>query len=138
MPTIKRKVEMNLPELIEWGWKNIEQVERKEFKSNVRDSFGNYSTVQFSVDGYGFKTDGVSHKDTFTIEIEEPITKDTKLFLISRCIGEFGNVIYLYDRTTINSRLKNLPKDCKITHLYIENEDNELQLIWTKEKGLVE
>ncbi|QQV88430.1 hypothetical protein [Staphylococcus phage ZCSS1] len=64
----------------------------------------------------------------------EEITEDTKLVLVSRCIGKLGNVSYLYDRTTINSRLKNLPKDCKITHIYIENEDKDLVLIWKNGK----
>lgn len=136
MPTIKRKVEMNLPQLIEWATSN-----------NITNTFAELKNQYPIRQGIRIHNDGrlcliemdyLSKNDTFTVEIEEPITKDTKLFLISRCIGEFGNVIYLYDRTTINSRLKNLPKDCKITHLYIENEDNELQLIWTKEKGLVE
>ena len=134
MPTIKRKVEMNLPQLIEWGFKN--DVTNTWYRaSNVEEYI---SEVFFDATGLPQFSNTVNKNDTFTVEIEEEITEDTKLFLISRCIGEFGNVIYLYDRTTINSRLKNLPKDCKITHLYIENEDNELQLIWTKEKGLVD
>ncbi len=126
---IKTKKEMNLPELIEWGFKN-------DIKNAVYNSKNGLS-ANFSFDGKAVIGYAFSKDDTFTVEVEEKITEDTKLFLISRCIGEFGNVIYLYDRTTINSRLKNLPKDCKITHLYIENEDNELQLIWTKEKGLL-
>lgn len=136
MPTIKTKKEMNLSQLIEWATSN-----------NITNTFAELKNQYPIRQGIRIHNDGrlcliemdyLSKNDTFTVEIEEPITKDAKLFLISRCIGEFGNVIYLYDRTTINSRLKNLPKDCKITHLYIENEDNELQLIWTKEKGLVD
>ncbi|WQJ75267.1 hypothetical protein P3U44_07030 [Mammaliicoccus sciuri] len=130
MPTIKTKKEMNLPELIEWGFK------QKELPPLFYgDKEG--SLVQFTPGGWVNIT-AIEPTDTFTVEVEEEITEDTKLFLISRCIGEFGNVSYLCDITTINSRLKNLPKDCKITHFYIENEENELQLIWTKEKGLVE
>ena len=49
MPTIKTKKEMNLPQLIEWGWDNKDKVQGKNFKSNVKDVFGNYSIVQFSV-----------------------------------------------------------------------------------------
>ena len=128
---IKTKKEMNLPELIDWAGKN--KVMNQIFRADKQ-----LMNVQF--DNHGdFKTYGFTGIDTiFTIEVEEEITEDTKLFLVSRCIGEFGSVHYLYDTTTINSRLKNLPKDCKITHFYIENKDKELVLIWTKEKGLVE
>lgn len=135
MPTIKTKKEMNLPQLIEWGWKNIEQVERKEFKSNIIDSFGNYSTVQFSVDGYGFKTDGVSHKDTFTVEIEELITEDTKLeeiFLIT------NNSIYsekCYNYSINDVLTDNEGYYEEIAMLILEPEP---LIIWTKEKGMVE
>lgn len=130
MPTIKTKKEMNLPQLIEWGWENIEQVRGKDFKSSVRDSFGNYSIVQFSVDGYGFKTDSVSHKDTFAVEIEEPITEDTeipKLYMrhnndhIDEC---YGMSISKFDKSRVKA-------------FYVPNDDLTMTLIWTKEKGLV-
>lgn len=128
MPTIKRKVEMNLPKFIAWAIDNNVTgsfyANNRVYAKRIRFEFGRIVSTQGEL----------GSNETFTVEVEEPITEDTKLFLISRCIGEFGNVIYLYDRTTINSRLKNLPKDCKITHLYIENEDNELQLIWKNGK----
>ncbi|MGY0683189.1 hypothetical protein ACW7DJ_00760 [Mammaliicoccus sciuri] len=135
MPTIKTKKEMNLPQLIEWGWKNIEQVERKEFKSNIRDSFGNYSTVQFSVDGYGFKTDGVSHKDTFTVEIEEPITEDSKLeeiFLITNN-SIYSEKCYNYSINDVLTNNEGYYEE--IAMLILEPEP---LIIWTKEKGMVE
>ena len=94
MPTIKRKVEMNLPQLIEWGWKNINKVQSEIFISNVSDFFGNYSTVHFSVDGYCFKTDSVSHKDTFTVEVEEPVTKNT---VIPKLLTTFKKTYLKYD-----------------------------------------
>lgn len=134
MPTIKIKKEMNLPELIEWGWKNKKQIERKEFKSNVRDSFGNYSTVQFSVDGYGFKTDGVSHKDIFTVEIEEPITEDTEI----KGLVELGNDGHGADFFQCNGSSINEQKDFDSEAFYILNDDKTMTLIWTQEKGLVE
>ena len=131
MVKIKTKKEMNLPQLIEWGWKNIEKVEGKEFKSNVGDSFGNHSTVQFSVDGYGVKTEGVSHKDTFTVEIEETVTENT---VIPKML-----TIY-YDSAAHTQKNKNLNFLIKnnLKSAYIMNDDLTLTLIWTKENGLVD
>ena len=139
MPTIKTKKEMNLPELIEWGWMNIEQIERKEFKSNVRDSFGNYSTVQFSVDGYGFKTDGVSHKDTFTVEVEEEITGDTvipKIAELNLCGYDQHEELFVNENKSIKQLLSE--EETNNVAFYIMNDDLTMTLIWTKEKGLVE
>lgn len=146
MPTIKTKKEMNLPELIEWGWKNIEQVEGKEFKSNVRDSFGKYSTVYFSVDGYGFKTDGISHKDTFTVETEEEITEDTVLdavVIVRKQISPYDREsthVCRKGNVSVNQVLSLQPNNSRFVYLEIHLMKNDRidQLIWTKEKGLVE
>lgn len=129
MPTIKTKKEMNLPELIEWA-----------IKKDIKDEkFYSKNGCHISIDyrGHVFLWD-IRLNEIFTVEVEEEITEDTKLFLISRYIGEMGSVSYLYDMTSISERLKYLPVDCEITHFYIENENKELVLIWTREKGLVE
>lgn len=114
------------------GLENLEQVRGKDFKSNVIDVFNHHSSlVQFSVDGYGFKTDGVSYKDTFTVEVEEPITEDT---VIPKML-----VIYYKNAShiQINKNLNFLIKD-NLKSVYIMNDDKTMTLIWTKEKGLVE
>ncbi|QYC50927.1 hypothetical protein NHYGZSKF_CDS0021 [Staphylococcus phage PG-2021_15] len=125
MPTIKTKKEMNLPELIEWITEN--NITYGQYMPKLAEN-----TRFIAVNGYGEMRiyEFIRPDDVFTVEVEEEITEDTKLVLVSRCIGKLGNVSYMYDRTTINSRLKNLPKDCKITHIYIENEDKDLVLIW--------
>lgn len=131
---IKTKKEMNLPELIEWGWKNIEQVRGKVFKSHIKDMFGDYSTVQFSVDGYGFKTDRVSYNATFTVEVEEEITEDTAIHKLVELSdkGLLGRTIL-----NINSSI-NLAKTDKSVAFYILNDDLTMTLIWTRENGLVD
>lgn len=128
MPTIKRKVEMNLPQLIEWGWDNVDKVEGKNFKSNVKDVFGNYSIVQFSVDGYGFKTDGVAHKDTFTVEVEEKITEDT---VIPKILVKtnYDHTAREYCNSKINQFLSQYYKA-----FYIVNDDETMDLIWKNGK----
>ena len=140
MPTIKTKKEMNLPELIEWGWKNTDKVQGKNFKSNVKDVFGNYSIVQFSVDSYGFKTDQVTRKDSFTVEIEEQITEDTvfdNLIEINELIdfkkeGLLGGV-RLYKNSSINQ----VENDKSVAY-YIMNDDLEMTLVWKRKEGIVE
>lgn len=123
MPTINKIVRMNLTELTDWIWKN--NIKDKKFISEYVNSIVYVSKSGKISTGYN-----IGKTDTFKVEVEVEITKDTKLVLVSRCIGKLGNVSYLYDRTTINNRLKNLQKDCKITHFYIENEDKDLVLIW--------
>ncbi|MEJ7440058.1 hypothetical protein WL735_10250 [Staphylococcus hominis] len=72
MVKIKRKVEMTLPELIEWAWKN--GVKEKAFYSNVDGGSVYFDMVQ---------TVSVEHSigkdETFTVEVEEEITEETKL-----------------------------------------------------------
>lgn len=131
MVKIKQKKTMNLPQLIEWAWENIDKVQGEIFISNVSDFFGNYSTVQFLVDGYGFKTDGVSHNDTFTVEVEEEITEDTK---ISKLVHYSA---YGFKGTKNDTSINDVKDDVSIA-FYIMSNDRTMTLIWTKENGLVE
>lgn len=71
MVKIKRKVEMILPELIEWGFK---QKELLPFFYGSREG----SFVQFTPDGWVNIT-GIESTDTFTVEVEKEITEETKL-----------------------------------------------------------
>ena len=130
MVTIKTKKEMNLPELIEWAWKN--GIKKRSFISNCGKVTANFEDMgQFITDHY------VSSDVTFTVEIEEPITEDTVFDkLISRYVFLSSKPSYAH---SINTSIKEVIEYRKVaTHIYLENEDNELQLIWTKEKGLVE
>nr|WP_263313634.1 hypothetical protein [Mammaliicoccus sp. Marseille-Q6498] len=132
MPKIKITKKLNLPQLIEWAWDNADKVQSESFISNVGDISGNYSTVHFTVDGCGFRTDGVTNKDTFTVEVEEGITEDTKLYLIERYISSYENLKYRYiphQNKSINSILENNQPHIKATHFYTEVND-ELVLIW--------
>ncbi|MGX0474231.1 uncharacterized protein YkuJ [Staphylococcus hominis] len=72
MVKIKREVEMTLPELIEWAWKN--GVNKRTFTSS------NNTSVSFSKYGGFVSTIKYVFKDeTFTVEVEEEITEDTKI-----------------------------------------------------------
>lgn len=124
---IKTKKQLNLPQFIEWAWENLDKVQSESFISNVSDIFGNYSTVHFSVDGYGFRTDGVANDDTFTVEVEEEITEDTE-FKELICLGvdgkycSYGNLCVL-----------DFDKD-RVRAIYIPNDDLTMTLIWRNGK----
>jgi len=71
MTKIKKKVEMTLTELIEWGFK---QKELLPFFYGSREG----SFVQFTPDGWVNIT-GIESTDTFTVEVEKEITQETVL-----------------------------------------------------------
>ena len=116
---IKRKVEMNLPQLIEWllksGYRNYTA------NSNMGSivTLSRYGAIQFSL-GTFFP------EETFTIEVEEEITEDTefeKLYyttILSRIVES--------SCTTIQSSLKHIAVEP--IAFYILNDDLTLTLIW--------
>lgn len=123
---IKTKKEMNLPELIEWGWEN--GIEKRSFKSNDGKVIANFEDM-----GHFITDNFVSSDVTFTVEVEEPVTENTVFDkLISRYVFLSSKPSYAY---AINVSIKEVIEDRKkATHIYFENEDNELQLIWRNGK----
>ena len=77
MVKIKRKVEMTLPELIEWGFKN--GIKNRKFVRNRNQRY--FKPVVFNSCGYAEFNDDFSYspEDTFTVEVEEELTEDTKI-----------------------------------------------------------
>ncbi|MBF0793783.1 hypothetical protein [Mammaliicoccus lentus] len=123
MPTIKRKVEMNLPQLIEWIIENdttYEQYEPMLVKG-----------LRFvAVDGYGdIRIHGfVRQDDTFTVEIEEEITEDT---VIPKILVKtnYDHTAREYCNSKINQFLSQYYKA-----FYIVNDDETMDLIWKNGK----
>lgn len=78
MAKIKRKVEMTLPELIEWGFKN--NIKNRKFVRNRNQRY--FKPVVFNSCGYAEFNDDFSYspEDTFTVEIEEEITEETQIY----------------------------------------------------------
>lgn len=126
MVKIKRKVKMTLSELIDWGFKN--NITNKEFFSNLFEK----KSVKFNLSGYIKFSDSYVYlpEDTFTVEIEEEITEDTKIQRLSQY------TTYGFRTTKLNSSIKE-EKDEESLAFYIMNDDREMTLIWTKEKGLM-
>ncbi|WP_065316851.1 hypothetical protein [Staphylococcus aureus] len=73
---IKVKKEMNLPELIQWAWKNPELTTGKRFCTENKD---NEKFIYFSwEDGRKcFTSYFITPEDTFVVEVEEEITEET-------------------------------------------------------------
>ena len=133
MPTIKRKVEMNLPQLIEWllGSGKSECIAISNMNNIVQ--LEPYGVITFSSGDF-------YPEETFTVEVEEPITEDTvidNLIEINELIdfrkeGLLGGV-RLYKNSSINQ----VENDKSVAY-YIMNDDLEMTLIWKRKEGLVE
>lgn len=121
MVKIKKKVEMTLPELIEWGLEN--GIKSRRFTSNRLNSkyvgFDSLGGVCFN-GLYSYLLE-----DTFTVKVEEEITEETKiakLVSVNRSTQNEVNIIFnrsigqLLDRSEYN--------------YYILNDDSTLTLIW--------
>ena len=132
MPTIKRKVEMNLPHLIEWGFEN--DVTNTWYRaSNVEEYI---SEVFFDATGLPQFSNTVNKNDTFTVEVEEVVTEDTELYLVERYISSYEDFKLKYkshQNRSIKSILENRSPHLKTTHFYTEV-NNELVLIWKNGK----
>jgi len=121
---IKTKKEMNLPELIEWIFRN--NIKNESYKTNGAEVyelyFDAYGTPRFSSLVY--------KHHTFTVEVEEEITENTVLpKLVTR------NTSGRYNRW-IDECVKGFHLEL-IEAIYILNDDLTMTLIWTREKGLV-
>ncbi|MCM5673540.1 hypothetical protein [Staphylococcus hominis] len=132
MVKIKRKVEMTLPELIEWGFKN--EIKNTEFVSN----FFEKKSVIFNLSGWAEFSDEYAYlpEDTFTVEVEEEITKETKLpkFLVVFLNMSISNYI---ERSLIeeNQSIKEIlqeNKNCSLITkaIHLINDDGTHTLIW--------
>ena len=132
MPTIKRKVEMNLPQLIEYAWDN-------DIKNEIFIADKQLINIEFDDTGdvliYG---NGSIKTAKFSIEVEEEITEDT---VIPRLLTTFKK-IYLkddfgYQRVRIDEDFKiqlmlnkaEAHRE-KIETLHMVNDDGTHTLLW--------
>ncbi|WP_368863394.1 hypothetical protein [Staphylococcus hominis] len=115
MVKIKRKVEMTLPKLIEWAWKN--NLEGKTFYSNIDGGYvyfdiGQTLSIEHSID----------RDETFTVEVEEEIDIYTVL-----------ESLYEYTNDNQFKHYKNTPlqiiKDYEDKEFWLKDGDT-MTLIW--------
>ncbi|KKI52935.1 Phage protein [Staphylococcus equorum subsp. equorum] len=117
---IKTKKQLNLPQLIEWGFEN--DITNKEYVCNEHKA----KSVIFNLSGWAEFSDEFSYNphDTFTVEVGEEITEDT---VIPRLVVRHGDTGFtLYENDYINNEF---PLD-GVQAFYILNDDLTMILIW--------
>lgn len=130
MVKINMMKEMKLIELINWAFEN--DVHCKSYITSDED--GNASEVTFDVCGIPRFSSMVSKEDTFTVEVEEEITEETKLpkFLeISFSRKSGGDFAVVRENQSIKNIVdKNIEHfiDTRTIHLF--DDDGTHTLIW--------
>ncbi|MEN2381721.1 hypothetical protein [Staphylococcus warneri] len=125
MVKIKRKVEMTLPELIQWGWDT--DIKEKAFYNNVDGGSVYFDKVQnVSIEHETAKN------ETFTVEVEEEITEETKVPKLISIDRDTQNEINI----NFNCSIKQLVDRDDYNYYYL-NDDGTMTLIW-KDGAMVE
>ncbi|MCI2931369.1 hypothetical protein [Staphylococcus hominis] len=118
MVKLKRKIEMNLYELINWAWDN-------DIRDKRYESIKGLDTVYFDQSGGVQLYESISSEDVFIIETEEEITEETLL----------PKILILYDgmlpEILINVRIENIDLNKEDT-VYLMEGDTNLTLVWKK------
>ena len=129
MVKIKRKVEMTLPELIEWAWKN--DIKGKSFNSKKR-----INALYFDMYG-GIQTHcGIEKNDAFTVEVEEEITEDTQIYRLLELKDSFifkdggWKDLDIMKSNMYGNRSISEVKNDESKKFYMLNEDDTMTLIW--------
>ena len=137
---IKRKVEMNLPQLLEWAWDNPKSSRNKRFVSeNEEFSYVNQYVI-FNEVSYAEIENSYCYglNDLFTVEVEEEITEDT---VIPKLMTTFrktcSNDDFGYQRVRIDEDFsiklmldKTEAYSEPVETLHIVNDDGTHTLIW--------
>ena len=120
---IKRKVQKNLPQLIEWAWDN--NVKNERYRCSDSNPY-EYVWINENSDVELDEDMRISKNDTFTVEVEEEIDED-KWFpeLVIRTVT--GGYI-LHKQGSINDFKHSTFND--VEAFYIPNDDLTLTLIW--------
>lgn len=132
MKTIKRERQVRLDELISWAWNN--DVTGKRFRSDKCNE------VYFDRDKWiTFDCACVTPDERFTITEEVEIDENTELDLIAVTKDK---ECYAYVKNSINEILEEdneLFEKYQTKFIYLQNDDGSIdELIWTKERGLVD
>lgn len=129
--TIKVKKQLRLGELIEYVWDN--HLYPETFKSNFNDfahfdKTGKYQLVEQR---------GINQATTFTVEVEEEITNDTRFKGVQEIYiddeGLIGLVHHpIWDRKSINDVLEERDEETECLYIYAAV-DEKTELIWEAE-----
>ena len=134
MVKIKKNVDMTLPELIEWGFKN--NVKDRGFSCNQ----ATYRPVVFNSIGWIDFIDDYCYPpgDTYTVKIEEELTENTVLpSVVVVRTQYFPNNGHSVNVAKINSKsikqvIENQPNNSKFEYhsIYLMESERIGQLIW--------
>lgn len=130
MVKIKKEVKMTFPELIEWGLEN--GIKSRRFTSNRLYS----KYVSFDALGGVYFNNLYSYlpEDTFTVEITEEITEDTKLDVVLEIYTDLNYIeskfTDIHKSVSINDILGYTSNRLVTKCLYLVNEDYTMTLIW--------
>src|SRR5699024_11531071 len=129
LKTIKTTKQMRLDELIKYVWDN--GITNTTFKSNysaiVRiNEYGNVSTTKF-----------LHRNDSYTVEVEEEITKDTRFKGVQEIYIDDEGLLQLeyhpiLARKSINDVLEEHDEETKCLYIY-SAVDGKTELIWEAE-----
>ena len=128
MAKIKKEVEMTLPQLIGWGFKN--NIKNRKFISNSKD----YTSVILDSSGDIEFSNDFSSEDTFTVEVDEEVTEEKEIDKLVEVYREMGrDVLFtmLHNETSINEAkdesevYKTVP-----VAFYVLNDNLNMTLIW--------
>ena len=122
--TIKKNVKMRLDELIKYIRDN--RVREKTFRT---DEHGNALSNALKVDEDGLIETyfpNMHLNNSFTLEVEEPITEDT----VFKCLLEIidGELVYIRNKKTIKESVKD------DTDRFYALIDGKLQLVWERDE----
>ncbi|WP_053034878.1 hypothetical protein [Staphylococcus haemolyticus] len=136
MVKIKRKVEMTLPELIEWAWEN--EVSDKAFYSNLDGGSVYFDKIQnLSIEHE------IAINETFTVEVEEEVTEETQIYRLLELKdiftfkdGGWKDLNIMKSNMYGNQSISEVKND-ESKKFYMLNEDDTMSLIW-KDGAMVE
>ena len=118
MAKVKRKVEMTLPELIEWAWEN--GIREKAFYSNLDGGSVYFDEIQnLSIEHE------IVINETFTVEVEEEITEETEISKLVSINRNNLNEVNINFNCSIGQFL-----DRNDYNYYILNDDGTMTLLW--------
>src|SRR5699024_3521471 len=121
LKTIKTTKQMRLDELIKYVWDN--GITHMTFKSNysaiVRiNEYGEVSTTKF-----------LHRNDSYTVEVEEPITKVTSL---EKAVYVHKNKTLVKDFNTSIDEILNSKREGSVSEIYALI-DGRLELVWERD-----
>lgn len=109
----------------------MELLKKEETEVELEGYTFNYNEENYSFDPEITANEVISydpHSGTFTVEVEEEITEETKIdTLVEVFGGDISNVIG-HNNTSINEKLQN--SSLRTKAFYILNEDFSMTLIW--------